>query len=201
MNRQKLILFILLIVFVFSLGYSFIRMPKQKKIATLTYTPGASTLPSRRTSATKADEKRVRLDLLDMDKSHFNGFRRNIFRPIFHDEVILPSPLPQMLPKPVPPPLKPVAPPALPPPLPEPPQVVRDMARFTFLGFLKKENKKTIFLTKDKEIVLVKQGDKVAGKYEATSITDEALTIRSLGDGSEIIIPLVENKPLSPKMR
>ncbi|WP_281875587.1 hypothetical protein [Geobacter hydrogenophilus] len=108
-----------------------------------------------------------------------------------------------MLPKAVPPP-PPAAPVALPPPMPvapQPPQVVRDMAKFTFLGFLKKDNHKTIFLARDKEIILVRQGDKIAGNYEATTITDEALSIRSLTDGSEMVIPLVENRPLAGQIR
>jgi hypothetical protein len=70
------------------------------------------------------------------------------------------------------------------------------MAQFTFLGFLKKDNKKTIFLTSNSEIFLVGKGDTVAGRYIATNITDEALTIRSMDSSGEIIIPLVENSPL-----
>ena len=57
---------------------------------------------------------------------------------------------------------------------------------FVFLGFLKKDNRKTIFLTNDKEIVLVRKGDRFAKRYEATSITDQALTIRDTGSGEEI---------------
>lgn len=75
------------------------------------------------------------------------------------------------------------------------------MARFTFLGYLKKDNRKTVFLSKDKEILLVHQGDKIGGKYEVTSVTDNALSIRVLSDGSEIVIPLVENRPLNVPMR
>ena len=71
------------------------------------------------------------------------------------------------------------------------------MAKFTFLGFLKKDNIKTIFLSKDKEIFLAKKGDKIAGRYEIANITDDALMISILPDGGEIIIPLVENRSLS----
>ena len=75
------------------------------------------------------------------------------------------------------------------------------MARFTFLGFLKKDNRKTIFLSSDKEIYLVKKGDKIAGKYDVTNISDEALTISVTATGNEIIIPLVENRALSTATR
>ena len=84
-----------------------------------------------------------------------------------------------------------------PPAVAEPTPLQREMAKFTFLGFLKKENRKTIFLSNGKEIFLVKKGDKIAGKYDVTSLTDETLTISSIKDGGEILIPLVENRPLN----
>ena len=43
---------------------------------------------------------------------------------------------------------------------------------------------------------LVKKGDKFAGRYEAKSVTDQALTIVATDSGEEIIIPLLENQPL-----
>ena len=120
----------------------------------------------------------------------FTGFKKNIFAPIFRDLSKLP-------------PVKPVIP--APPPPPPPPVVTqptvspveRELAQFTFLGFLEKDRKKTIFLAKNKEIFLVKKGERIAGKYEAVAISDEALTIRVLGGGTtEIIIPLFENQAL-----
>ena len=204
MNRQRLILLVLLVVFALSLGYSYLRMPRQQTVAQQKGTPAAPRTVKKPAPAAVNDTA-VRLDLLECPHGRFSGFRKNIFRPIFHDETkgsevpILPKPVPppMALPAPVPPPV-PAQPPTVPP---EPPPVVRDMARFTFMGFLKKDNRKTVFLTKDKEIILVRQGDKIAGKYEATNITDEALTIRVLSDGSEIVIPLVESRPLSVPKR
>jgi hypothetical protein len=71
------------------------------------------------------------------------------------------------------------------------------LARFTFLGFLKKGTARTIFLANDKDILLVKKGDKVAGRYEATDISDQALTLTVTDTGDEIVIPLLENRPLA----
>jgi hypothetical protein len=88
----------------------------------------------------------------------------------------------------------PLPPPA---PMPEPPPMQRDMAQFTFMGFLKKDNRKTIFLSSNNEISLVKKGDMIAGKYLVANITDEMLSIRSSENGMEIIIPLIENRPLN----
>jgi hypothetical protein len=205
MNRRRLILFVLLVVFALSAVYSYIRMPRQQTVAQLKKAPGA---PSQRQGKTMPaaprDEKKVHLDLLGCPQPRFAGFRTNIFRPIFHEEAKL-VPAPPALPKPVPlPPPPPMPMPSVAPqpvPVSTPPPVVRDMARFTFMGFLKKDNQKTIFLTKDKEIILVRKGDKIGGTYEVTNVTDEALSIRVLSDGSEIVIPLVDQKPLSAQMR
>lgn len=207
MNRQRLILFVLLVVFALSLGYSYLRMPRQQTVAQQMSAPAIPRSPrdAKKPAPAAANDTAVRLDLLECRQGRFSGFRKNIFSPIFRDEArvseapVLPKqvPPPMTLPAPVPPPV-PVQPPTAPP---EPPPVVRDMARFTFMGFLKKDNRKTVFLTKDKEIILVRQGDKISGKYEATNITDEALTIRVLSDGSEIVIPLMESRPLSVPKR
>ena len=70
------------------------------------------------------------------------------------------------------------------------------LARFVFLGYLKKDNRKTIFLSKDNDIILVRKGDKFAGRYEAKSVTDQDLTIVATDSGEEIINPLIENQPL-----
>ncbi|MRR07363.1 MAG: type II secretion system protein PulP [Deltaproteobacteria bacterium] len=202
MNRQRLILFVLILVFAIAAIVSYFRMPRQQTVSQLTNAPGKANHTQKPPTAAARDDRKLRLDLLECPSSRFAGFRRNIFRPIFRDETKELRPSPMVMPKPVPLP-PPTAPPVAPPPpvAPQPPQVVRDMARFTFLGFLKKDNRKTIFLARDKEIVLVRQGDKIAGNYEATTITDEALSIRSLTDGSEMVIPLVENRPLAGQIR
>jgi hypothetical protein len=133
--------------------------------------------------------------LLERDQSGFKGYRRNIFKPIFIDEIAMMK-LKAVAIKP--PPLPPVAPPPpkIEPPVAQPETLQSTLARFVFLGYLKKDNRKTIFLSKDKEIILVRKGDKFAGRYEAKSITDQALTIVATDTGEEIIIPLLENQPL-----
>ena len=203
MNRQRALLAALIAAFACSLVYSFLRMPRQKSVEKLTYQPGMTAQPVKSVQNRDSEGVRVRLDLLERTKGGLPTGGRNIFKPIFEIGVKKPSvPLP---PPPPPPEIKPVPPPVpVPPP---PPQVIeqtpeqRDLATFTFLGFLKKENRRTIFLTNGKEIFVVKKGDKISGKYNVTSLTDEALTISSLLDGREIVIPLVENKPLAAPRR
>ncbi len=204
MNRQRAILAVLIAVFACSLVYSFIRMPRQKRVDKLTYQPGMTAQPVKPVLNKDVDSVRVRLDLLERTKGFGPTGGKNVFLPLF-ETGIKKSSVP--LPPPPPPPVKNVAPPpslqvqAPPPQTIEPTPLQRDLATFTFLGFLKKENRKTIFLSNGKEIFVVKQGDKIAGKYDVSALTDEALTITSLQDGGEIVIPLVENRPLAAPKR
>jgi hypothetical protein len=189
MNRQKLLLSVLLLVLALSVVYSFWKMPRQKTATTLTYRPGIAAKAKKALQPAFSNETKVRLDLLNHEAERFSGFRRNIFGPLVQEKrekipkrrarLAKPSPLP---------------PPA---PMPEPPPMQRDMAQFTFMGFLKKDNRKTIFLSSNNEISLVKKGDMIAGKYLVANITDEMLSIRSSENGMEIIIPLIENRPLN----
>lgn len=205
MNRQRLILAVMLTLFFCSLVISYLRMPRQKRVEKLTYVSGMR-IPVVKPAQNRAgDENRIHLEMLDRNRSRTVTVKRNMFRNLFVQEAkksIIP------LPSPPPPPIRKVVPetPAVevvtpPPVIAEPTPLQRDMARFTFLGFMKKDNRKTIFLSNDKEIFLVKKGDKIAGKYDVTSLTEEALTISSLQDGGEIIIPLVENRPLNAPKR
>jgi len=173
-------------------------MPKLEKVEKLTYQPGMTAQPKKSAQTRGSDDVRIRLDLLERKQAGLPAGGRNIFQSLFDGGIKKPS-IP--LPPPPPPPPRPLVPPPV--QVPTVPQVIeptplqREMARFTFLGFLKKENRKTIFLSDGKEIFLVKKGDKISSKYDVTALTDEALTITSIQDGGEIVIPLVENRPLA----
>jgi hypothetical protein len=210
MNRKKLTLAILVLLLILSIVYSVLSLPRQKQVASLKYpggVPNSQTSPkaSMGQGPATTDDKKLHLEVLDKEQGKFAGFKRNIFSPIFHEEVKPESRPTGRINLPVPPPPPPLRPmpPAAPPVAQQPEQtpVQRDMARFTFLGFLKKDNTKTIFLSSDKEIFLVKKGDTIAGKYQVANLTDDALTIRPLADGGEIVIPLVENKSLAAPKR
>lgn len=186
MNRQKLLLFCLVILLALAMVWSYARIPRQTRVVALRYAPGqqAQPVPGRRdASAGRRGAHGLRLDLLERDPLAFRGYRRNLFKPIFVDEVKA-ARLRAAAFKP-PPPRIPV-----PPPMAIPPR--RELARFTFLGFLQKDNRKTVFLSRDGEILLVRKGDTFGGRYQASSITDQALTITVSDTGEEIVIPLVE---------
>lgn len=212
MNNKKLALFVLLILFALSLVYSVVRMPKQK-VATPAVqgrsgavSPVAGERPPAPSekgggAATAQNRGTDRMLPLDLDLPPFRGVKRNIFRPIFREEV-------KVAPLPPPPP----APPRRAEPAPQPQPVKADaksvqptpkqeaektLGKLRFLGFLKNDNRKIIFLAEGSEIFLVKKGDRIAGRYEVTRLTDEAITISVLSDGSDLVFPLVENRALT----
>lgn len=219
MNRQKLALFIILIVLVLAVIWSYISFPRQKTVSTIKSIPDktqpvekivavSSAKPA--DSAAKpvaksllaSDERTLRLDLLEREQTGFKGYRRNIFKPIFTDEIKMMKQKAAAF-KPIP--IPPVAV-VIPKPVPDQPVIKPEthqsiLSQFTFLGYLKKDNRKTIFLSKDKEIVLVRKGEIFARRYEATAITDQALTIRVIETGEEIVIPLTENRPLAAALK
>lgn len=207
MNRQRLILFVLAILLVLAVVWSYNARPRQKTVSSLKYSPGQKggvvSPPAKPASVNAADGRVQTLVVPEQEQTSFKGYRRNIFKPVFVDEVKLikqkaAALKPPAVALPAPPPPK-SAPPV--PAQPVPPIAARPesapLARFTFLGFLKKDAQRTIFLAKDKDIILVKKGDKIAGRYEASSITDQALTLVVSDTGDEIVIPLIENRPLA----
>jgi len=211
MNRQRLLLFILLILLALAIAWAIFNKPRQKTVSVLKYAPGQQqsgaskgNIPAQAGVPPRDDGKTVRLDLLEQQQHAFDGYRHNIFKPLFIDEVKLMQKKAAAV-RPVLPPPQPPTPPVQPPPpvtagpLPDTPQ--RELGRFTFLGFLKKDNQKTIFLAADKDIILVKKGETFAGRYQASSITDQALTILVKDTGEEIVIPLLENRPLNVARR
>lgn len=212
MNRQKLILTLLLVALVGSIVYSYLRAPKQETVATLKNRPGAAATVLRKgnapaAKAPAADNSEVHLALLERSMPGFSGFRRNIFSPVFRDEkkqapLKLPPPPPPVKLPPLPQPAA-SAPPAPPPPPPPPPTEEElanvELGKFTFLGFLKKNGEKTVFLSKNNEIFLAKKGSKLGPKFQVTDLGEDAITIKSVAGGRELVIPLLENRALSTR--
>lgn len=194
MNRQRLILFVLVLLFGVAALWSYSAMPRFKTVDPSTYKPAQQVKPAiaatDKPSRNADDGTRLKINLLDAEPAGFKGYRRNIFKPVLVDEMKVAR---QQAVAIMPPPRVP-APPVV-------PAVIQPeaapLARFTFLGFLKKGNVKTIFIENEKNILLVKKGDKFAGRYEATEISDQALTLKVTDSGAEMVIPLVENRPLA----
>lgn len=194
MNRQKLLLILLLGLFALALAYAYRATPRQSQVSEAASRRPAQTRPptSGRPSASAA-EPRVHLELLVREDGASLGFKRNIFR--------FQQPAPPHLPPP--PSSTVVLPPPPPPPvleaaLPAAAERQRELARFTFLGFLLKDGVKSIFLSANEEIFVVRKGDRFGNnkRFLVAELTPERLTIRQDDDPRPIIIPLVEQAPL-----
>lgn len=187
MNRQKVLLTILAGMLVLALAYAFRATPRQTKIsAAVARTPAAAVPAKGAHGSATADELRVRLELLTRQDGTSPDFKRNIF----HFRQPEPKPLP-------------ISPPTPPPAMDTAPtlateEVQRELARFTFLGFLLKEGVRTIFLSANEEIFVVKKGDRFGNnrRFLVAELTPEKLTIRQDDDPRPIIVPLVEQAPL-----
>lgn len=194
MNRQKQILAAVLMMLVLAICWGWYSWPRQKTVPVLKYAPG-----QQQQAAVAADKKvdagssRVlNLALLDKEAKHFQGYRRNLFKPLWGDEqegAIHKGA-----------PARGAAPAVVPSPPPPPPQISaaeadrQEMARYRFMGFLTTAGRRTVFLGKGNEVILVRPGDVLAGRYRADQITDQALTVKVLDSGDEIVIPLVERR-------
>lgn len=197
MNRQRLILFVLVLLFGVAALWSYSAMPRFKTVDPSTYKPVQQAKPAKpaaaatdKPSRNADDGTRLKINLLAAEPAGFQGYRRNIFKPVFVDEMKVARQRAVAIMPPPRVPAPPVAPVVMQP-------EAAPLARFTFLGFLKKGNVKTIFLENEKNILLVKKGDKIAGRYEATEISDQALTLKVTDSGAEMVIPLLENRPLT----
>jgi len=191
MNRQKIALALLLVAFAGALVYSFVGSPKPKKVEKLKYTTGMAANTYRTSSKVDSGAK-LRLDLLDRERPRFSGFRRNIFKPVFMSREKMASIRVKPV-KPLPPPPPP------PPPVPKTPAQIamEDIGHFVFLGYLQKDNRKTIFLTKDNQIFLLKKGDKINGKYDVAEISENMMTISLAPGGEKVVIPLMQNRTVT----
>ena len=200
MNRQKMILAILLLIFCVMLFFSYRAMPTTSTVGSLTFKPGekgvkrVETATATTPAVDKIDDGTV-LDIsrLNQKIGYFSGYRRNIFKPIF----IKVEPVVFRKAPPVAPPKQVVMPVVKPAVAVASQDVSQPLARFVFLGFLKKGREKTIFLANEnKDILLVKAGNTIADRYQATSITEQSLTLTVIDTGDVIVIPLVENQPM-----
>jgi len=208
MNRQRLVLLILVLLLIASSLWGIFSYPRQKTVAKLTYAPGSRAVTARKSLKAKSpvakqiDSRILRIDLLE-NRPVFAEYQRDIFSPLFVDRETLlerqaaaasaaaAAAAAEAARK-----ARRMNPPLPVKPLPVPTGIQNELSSFKLHGFLKKAGKKIIFLAKGQEITPVQEGTTFAGRYIATSVTDQVLILKVTGTGEEIIIPLIENEPL-----
>jgi hypothetical protein len=191
MNRQKNILFMLLTGLILAGLYAFWSAPRLQQAPAISHVER----DQKASAPQKGSEFKVHLQLMSLDRQSYDGYRRNIFAPLHRTTNTTPVAT-NVAPPPQPPPPSP-------PPQQEPAAEVeleedtrRELARFTFMGFLKKDDVKSIFLSSGGEIFVVKSGDRFGREFVVLTLSNENLQIRQGNDSRIINIPLVEQAPL-----
>lgn len=204
--RSKRLLAFLIPAFIAALIYGYLQMPQQERVATgddkATPRPQTKKQQQGQKNAVIGSESypRLRNDLLERKSQPYPGVRRNLFSAAFansqsEEEIeVLPEEPPEEIAPPV---VVAVAPP--PPPPPSPQEIAQqELARYKFIGFFKKGEKKTIFLSTAGEILLVRKGDYLGRdrKYYVVNISDTILELRKEGAG-DFSIKLTDQETLS----
>ncbi len=193
MSRQRLILTLVVGLLLLALGYAYWATPRQQKVAAKGASRSAPGEEGQAPVATKASRGILRLDLLEREKEDFPGSKRDLF------SLRKPAPPPPPMPPPMQMPVRPVLPPA-PPMNQEAGSVARALGQFTFLGFLQKDGAKTLFLSSQGEIFVVKKGNAFGKQKEfvITEVNPDTLTIRQANGPGSMTVSLVEQRPLTP---
>ena len=187
-SREVRILLALLFVLTGLIVYRVATREEPKRVKELTYKPGVGgqgsgargeKTPSLNPPLTKGGTKE------GVVKGPYRGVIRNPFQPLYPPE---PS-FPVILSKP--------STPAPPFPVmtskgPSPTQM--ESGKVKFLGFLQKEGERKVFLSKEKEVFIVKKGDSI-GNLQVGEITDNSVTLLSKDGTEEFRLTIEDVKP------
>jgi hypothetical protein len=191
MNRQRKILLSLVVCLFLALAYSWYGMPRQQRIEPGTQLTSQVATTGQRTRTIDSSHL-LRVDLLEHNPQKYSNPQRDLFNFVSTPP---PKPKPVVASKPVPVPV-----PVVDPVVVRQTEVRQALARFTFLGFLLKEQKRTVFLSQGETLFLVQEGERFGdnGRFKALSITPEKMMISQSGADGTIDIQLVEKEPLTP---
>ncbi len=120
---------------------------------------------------------------------------KNIFAPLPTEKVVPPR---AKRPAPAPPPAPAVAAPAVPPP-PSPEELAaqaarQELAQFRYLGYLSRDGNEQAFLSKGKELYIVRSDEIIEQRVRVKSVTPTGVTLQEPRSQVERMVPLVEGK-------
>ncbi len=183
MKRKKTILTVLIILFTITLAYRILHPFKQERVARLTYT-GKQTSIKIKKKTTQPDLKGISakqdimLNLFLNPPRHSGNMHKNIF---FKQKAILKEAVIRQESN-----------------LAEEDekghhaQVDQELNSFKVFGFYEKGDEKVIFFEKGKDILVVRKGDRINGKYLIEKITNQAVTLSTETIEEKIHIDLSE---------
>lgn len=185
-SRETKILFALLLILAVLIGYRVATREEPKRVKELTFKP----VVSGQWSGVSGEKIEKVKEPLKTDKKPYKGVIRNPFQPLYPP----PPPPPVVILKPAPPPV-PASFPVITTKGPSPAQI--ESGRIKFLGFLQKEGDRKIFLSKEKEVFIVKKGDNI-GLFEVGDISDSSVTLIARDTKEEFKLTIEDVKPTKP---
>ncbi len=187
-DRKKIILIVLLCVFGAALAYRITHPYRQKSVEKLTFTGIPQEAPSKakksqnaKTSFTNGD---VRLDLFTKPPTHSSSVLKNIFfyeKPAEQAKDVSEQEnesLPGSIEKPVPIEVTKRL------------QVQEELSHFQSFGYIEDTEGITLFLERGKQILVVRKGDRINGKYVVKDITTNELTLTAMDINEDVHIDL-----------
>lgn len=193
LSKEVRILLALLFILTGVIVYRVATREEPKRVKELTYKTGVSgekTHPFNPPLIKGGAKREVESGLSPLKETGpYRGVIRNPFQPLYPPEptspVILsrtstpaPAPFPVMTSK-----------------SPSPAQM--ESGKVKFLGFLQKEGERKVFLSKEKEVFIVKNGDSI-GNLQVGEITDNSVTLQSKDGTEEFRLTIEDVKPTKP---
>ncbi|MBW1694828.1 MAG: hypothetical protein JRJ41_11920 [Deltaproteobacteria bacterium] len=178
MDRKKIILAVLAAIFCISLVYRIMHPFKQESIAELTYVGKRVVVKSIKRISDLPGEKasnagtKVLIDLFLSPPKHKSKVIRNVFETTTVKKTTQPKGTAKKneqqnaalaMPKKE----NPIA------------SAKQDLSRFNVFGMFESKDEKIVFLERGKEVLVVRKGDRIDGKYTVEDITDQTITLKA----------------------
>jgi len=184
MDRKKKILAILAVIFVISLAYRIMNPFKQEKVTVLRYTESHAQKTTPKSIPAKAKKKSsssyVMLDLFTNPPKHSDKVIKNIFfkkKPVEKKTLI--DTKHNMATK-----VLTVEDPVE--------KIKKDLSKFRIFGSHESGDKIVLFLERGKQIIVIRKGDRIDGKYLVEKITKQLVTISADNIDEKLHIDLGE---------
>jgi hypothetical protein len=184
-DRKKVVLAICLCLFAISATYRLLNPYQQERVARLTYSGGSSRAskpePGANSRAPEKEDREVWIEPLLNPPIHSARVHKNIFQ-----KQKPPGPGPDLSEEPVA--VQTAA--GASPEIDKRQQVQEDLSKFKSFGYMQGQGDKLLFLERGKDIFLIREGDRIDGKYLVKSITEKQLIIRAESIGEDVRIDL-----------
>lgn len=177
-DRKKALLGVCLCLFALSVTYRLFNPFQQERTASLTFPSSGIKVEPVSKGAEKAgtpDGREVWIDLFLNPPSHSGKVLKNVF----YRKQETDTPEQPTQPEPVNPPQSDKR-----------AQVLEELSHFRWFGYMQGKDAKILFLEKGKDILLVREGERIDGKYLMKRITDKYLIIRAEAIGEDVRIDL-----------